>query len=270
MNTPPSLNSLSDDLTLALSLAKIADGISLDRFRADNLVVSTKPDRTNVTDADQSVERAIRATLQEKRPADGVLGEEYGTSEGGDSTAQRQWIIDPIDGTANFMRGVPGWATLISLEINGVPQIGVVSSPATNTRWWATRGGGAWKSVNEEPATPLKTSQVEKLEDAWLSFQSIMQWDQAGYLDELVTLTRSVWRDRAFGDSWSYMLLAEGLIDVAGEFDVKPYDLSAVITIVEEAGGRFSGIDGTPGAWNGNSLATNGLLHEEALAILSR
>nr|WP_208402611.1 inositol monophosphatase family protein [Lysinibacter cavernae] len=265
---------MSEDLALALALAAEADIISMERYRASDLTVATKPDRSNVTDADQSVERAIRSRLQTERPGDSILGEEYGVSAASDAfetkDGKRQWVIDPIDGTANFMRGVPGWATLISLEVDGVPQVGVVSSPSSNKRWWATRGGGAWMSTAGGQAQQLRVSAVAELSDAWLSFQSVMQWDEAGYLPELINLTRAVWRDRAFGDSWAYMLLAEGLIDVAGEFDVKPYDLSAVVTIVEEAGGRFSGINGEPGAWNGNSLATNGLLHEQALSILAR
>ncbi|WGD36658.1 inositol monophosphatase family protein [Lysinibacter sp. HNR] len=268
---------ITDDLTLALTLAEIADAISLARFQAHDLIISIKPDRSQVTDADKAVERAISDRLQQERPNDSILGEEYGTVEAGSHSASprartghRQWVIDPIDGTANFMRGVPGWATLISLEVDRVPQLGVVSAPATDTRWWATRGGGAWKEVAGEVPQRLRVSAIEQLGDAWLSFQSLAQWDQAGHLDTLVELSRKTWRDRAFGDSWSYMLLAEGLIDITAEFDVKPYDLSAVVTIVEEAGGRFSSIDGSPGAWQGNSLATNGLLHSQVLEIFNR
>ncbi|GAA3591215.1 histidinol-phosphatase [Klugiella xanthotipulae] len=257
---------LADDLALARELAARADALSLARYRAADLVVTTKPDSTNVTDADRAVEQAIRARLQQERPEDSILGEEFGI----EGASPRQWIIDPIDGTANYMRGIPGWATLISLEIDGIAQVGVVSAPAAQKRWWAARGAGAWLSDNGGEPRPLRVSGVSRLTDAWLSFQSLGQWDDAGYLDTLTALSRSVWRDRAFGDSWGYMLLAEGVIDIVGEFDVKPYDLSAVITIVEEAGGRFTGIDGTPGSHCGNSLATNGLLHQQALDILAR
>ncbi|HEY9423483.1 MAG TPA: histidinol-phosphatase [Microterricola sp.] len=256
--------SLADDLALAQELADIADAISFARFRSNDLEISTKPDRSFVTDADQAVERAIRARIAEARPADGILGEEYGTE--GDST--RQWIIDPIDGTANFLRGVPVWATLISLSIDGHPVLGVVSAPAMKSRWWAASGGGAF--IHEAGSEPrqLRVSGVRELSDSSISFNSIAQWDEAGYLDKLIALTRTVWRDRAYGDMWSYMLLAEGLIDVAGEFDVKPYDLAALVPIVEEAGGRFTSVTGEPGPWHGNALASNGLLHDAVLDAL--
>jgi len=274
---------LAEDLALALELADRADAVSLARFRAVDLDVQTKPDRTPVTEADLAVERAIRDRLAETRPDDGILGEEFGTE--GDTT--RQWIIDPIDGTANFLRGVPVWGTLIALAIDGVPVVGVASSPAMGRRWWAARGMGAWTSASagelgasEETAADaasarfpgarrLRVSGVEHLADASLSFQSLAQWRQAGHLDRLLTLSEQVWRDRAYGDLWSYALLAEGLIDITGEFDVKPYDLAALVPIVEEAGGRFTSIAGLPGPWHGSSLATNGRLHEAVLAVLA-
>lgn len=273
---------LVDDLELALELADRADAVSLGRFRAVDLDVQTKPDRTPVTEADLAVERAIRDRLAEERPGDGILGEEFGTE--GDVT--RQWIIDPIDGTANFLRGIPVWGTLIALAIDGVPVVGVASSPAMGRRWWAARGTGAWTvesaaeagaSSNERAdaasarfpgARRLHVSAVEELSDASLSFQSLAQWRQAGYLDRLLALGDLVWRDRAYGDLWSYMLLAEGLLDITGEFDVKPYDLAALVPIVEEAGGRFTSITGEPGPWHGSSLATNGRLHDAVLDVL--
>lgn len=279
---------LADDLELALELADRADAVSLGRFRAVDLDVQTKPDRTPVTEADLAVERAIRDRLAEARPGDGVLGEEFGTE--GDST--RQWIIDPIDGTANFLRGIPVWGTLIALAVDGVPVVGVASSPAMGRRWWAARGMGAWTiesaaeagasaeqpGATAEPADAasarfplgrrLRVSAVAELSDASLSFQSLAQWRQAGYLDRLLALGDRVWRDRAYGDLWSYMLLAEGLLDITGEFDVKPYDLAALVPIVEEAGGRFTSITGDPGPWHGSSLATNGHLHDAVLAVL--
>lgn len=259
--------SLTDDLNVAISLADAADAISRNRFRAIDLVVTTKPDRTPVTDADQAVERAIRDGLATSRPSDGILGEEYGT----EGPTDRQWIIDPIDGTANFLRGVPIWATLISLAIDGVPVLGVVSSPALGKRWWASTSGGAWMTDERTPdaaPTRLRVSQVSDLADASLSYNSIQQWDQAGHLDQLVALSRQVWRTRAYGDMWSYMMLAEGLIDVAGEFDLQPYDMAALAPIVEEAGGRFTSIDGQDGPWHGSALATNGLLHRPVLDAL--
>lgn len=257
--------SLADDLSLALALAGNADLISLDRFRAIDLKVTTKPDSTPVTDADQSVERSIRAGIEAARPLDSILGEEYGTA--GDS--RRQWIIDPIDGTANFLRGVPIWGTLIALAIDGVPVVGVVSSPALAKRWWAAKGSGAWAQADGEEPTRIGVSKVAELADASLSYNSLKGWDDAGYLDEVIDLSRAVWRSRAIGDVWSYMLLAEGTIDVVGEFDLQPYDVAAIIPIVEEAGGRFSSVTGEPGPWSGSALATNGLLHAEILDRLS-
>ncbi|SEC54744.1 histidinol-phosphate phosphatase [Paramicrobacterium humi] len=263
--TDASLADYQSDLHLALELADAADAISLPRFRATDLSVSTKPDRTHVTDADLAVERAIRALLAEKRPDDGILGEEYGTA----GSEQRQWIIDPIDGTANFLRGVPNWATLIALAVDGKPVVGVASAPAFGKRWWATSGGGAWLAEDGKPARRLHVSAVTDLGDASLSFQSIAQWDDAGHLDDLLTLQRAVWRDRAYGDMWSYGLLAEGLVDIVAEFDVKEYDIAPFAIIVEEAGGRFTAIDGDETIAGRSSLATNGLLHERVLAQLA-
>jgi histidinol-phosphatase len=272
----------AEDLALALELADLADAVSLSRFRAVDLAVQTKPDRTPVTEADLAVERTIRDRIAEARPGDGILGEEYGIE--GDST--RQWIIDPIDGTANFLRGVPVWGTLIALAIDGVPVIGVASSPAMGRRWWAARGAGAWTTATAEElgqmeqgadaasarfpgARRLRVSGVERLADASLSFQSLGQWRDAGALDRLLDLSQRVWRDRAYGDLWSYVLLAEGVIDLTGEFDVKVYDLAALVPIVEEAGGRFTSTTGESGPWHGNALATNGLLHDEVVAVLN-
>ncbi|HET6673080.1 MAG TPA: inositol monophosphatase family protein [Agromyces sp.] len=273
---------LAEDLALALELADLADAVSLARFRAVDLDVHTKPDRTPVTEADLAVERRIRDRLAEARPGDGILGEEFGIE--GDST--RQWIIDPIDGTANFLRGVPVWGTLIALAIDGVPVVGVASSPAMGRRWWAARGAGAWTtatagelgqtvegadaaSAGLPGARRLRVSGVERLADASLSFQSLAQWRDAGALDRLLELSQQVWRDRAYGDLWSYVLLAEGVIDLTGEFDVKVYDLAALVPIVEEAGGRFTSMTGESGPWHGTALATNGRLHDDVLAVLN-
>ena len=267
--TEPRMYSLSEDLNLALALADAADTISRARFTALDLVVTTKPDRTPVTDADQAVERAIRGLLAEQRPDDGILGEEFGII----GSTTRQWIIDPIDGTAGFLRGIPIWATLVSLAIDGVPVLGVVSAPALGKRWWAAAGSGAW-SIDTRTAddTPLRlrVSGIDTLAEASISYGSLQQWDAAGHLDELVDLSRQVWRTRAYGDMWSYMLLAEGHLDVAGEFDLQPYDMAALAPIVQEAGGTFTSVDGQPGPWHGSALATNGLLHAATLAVLNR
>lgn len=261
--TAPAMS--SDDLAFAIELADLADSISLARFRAADLTIQTKPDRTFVTDADQAVEDALRTKIESERPDDSFLGEESGRAERGD----RRWIIDPIDGTSNFLRGVPNWATLIGLEIAGSPTVGVVSAPAFAERWWAATGQGAWGQHTGDAPRKLQVSRVSDLEHASLSFQSIEQWDLAGYLQPLISLSRAVWRDRAYGDMWSYMLLAEGFVDIVAEFDVKPYDLSALIPIVREAGGTFTDIQGTPGAWNGSSLATNGALHDAVISTVS-
>lgn len=252
------------DLELALHMADRADAISAARFRAADLVVGLKPDHTHVTDADKAVEQELRGILAQQRPSDGILGEEFGTQGDG----RRQWILDPIDGTANYLRGVPVWGTLISLAVDGRPVLGVVSSPALHQRWWAQRDAGAWKSRDAGQAQRLHVSGIDSLTEASLSFQSIEQWEDAGALDALLRLRRLVWRDRAYGDMWAYMMLAEGLLDIVGEFDVKTYDLAALIPIVEEAGGRFTSVAGEEGPGHGSALATNGLLHPAVLAAL--
>lgn len=254
----------SSDLAFALELARLADSVSLPRYRSADLTIETKPDRTFVTDADTAVEHALRRRIETDRPDDSFFGEESGRTDKG----TRRWIIDPIDGTSNFLRGVPNWATLIALEVAGELTVGVVSAPAFNERWWAETGGGAWAQREGEAPRQLHVSGVSTLEHASLSFQSIEQWDVAGYLDSLIDLSRTVWRDRAYGDAWSYMLLAEGLVDIVAEFDVKPYDLGALVPIVREAGGRFSDVDGQDSVWNGSSLATNTTVHEAVLTTI--
>ncbi|GAA4184208.1 histidinol-phosphatase [Gryllotalpicola kribbensis] len=253
---------MTADLDFAHRLADAADAISTARFRANDLRVATKADRTHVTDADQAVERAIRELITAERPGDAIFGEEYGV----EGESNRQWIIDPIDGTANYLRGVPVWGTLIALAVDGEVVAGVASMPALRQRWWAAKGEGAWKRTGRHGGPEqLHVSATRALDEASISFQSIAQWDEAGYLEKLVALTRAVWRDRAYGDLWSYTLLAEGLIDVVGEFGVKAYDLAPLSLIVEEAGGRFTSVTGEPGPWHGSSLASNGLLHDELL-----
>jgi len=255
----------SPELAFALELADLADGISLPRFRAADLSVDTKPDRTFVTDADTAVERALRARIEEEFPEDGFYGEESGRADRG----SRRWIVDPIDGTSNFLRGVPNWGTLIALEAVGAPTVGVVSAPALASRWWAETGAGAWAESGGSAARRIRVSGVRDLEHASLSFQSLAQWREAGYLDRLLPLAEQVWRDRAYGDMWAYMLLAEGFVDIVAEFDVKPYDLAALAVIVREAGGSFTDIDGAESIWNRSSLATNGPLHEPVVSALS-
>ncbi|TAJ49786.1 MAG: histidinol phosphatase [Herbiconiux sp.] len=261
-------HSLHDDLALALLLADRADAISRERFRAGDLHVTTKPDRTPVTDADRAVEEAIRGEIERSRPGDSVYGEEFGVQ--GDSA--RQWIIDPIDGTANFMRGVPVWATLIALAVDGVPVVGVVSSPALGRRWWGATGLGAFTTDALDGGTDapraIRASGIASLGDASLSYNSFKGWDEEGRLPELTALARAVWRTRAYGEMWSYMMVAEGQLEIAAEFDLQPYDMAALVPIIEESGGRFTSAAGDAGPWGGSALATNGLLHDEVLAII--
>ncbi|WOF21802.1 histidinol phosphatase [Microbacterium betulae] len=256
---------LDADLAFALRLADAADAQTRHRFDAADLHVSRKADRTHVTDADLAAERAIRELIAAERPEDGVFGEEYGSSE----PTERRWIIDPIDGTANFLRGVPVWGTMIALDFDGYPRLGVVSSPALGRRWWAAEGLGAWTSADGENARAIRVSGVDDLDDASVSFQSISQWDGAGRLGQLIALSRRVWRDRAYGDVWSYMLLAEGRLELVAEFGVKEYDLAAAAAIVTEAGGRMTSVEGAPTIADGSALATNGILHDAFLELLA-
>lgn len=263
----------ADDLALALRLADEADAISHARYRAADLDVSLKADHTHVTDADRAVERRIRDLVATERPADDFFGEETGSSTPSGDQPHRQWIIDPIDGTANFLRGVPVWATLIALAVDGRPVVGVVSAPALGRRWWATEGGGAFAAEQTEgaaaPARLLRVSTVSALNGASLSYNGLQYWMDADRVPELLALASRVWRTRAYGDFWSYMLVAEGAVDISGEFDLQPYDMAALYPIVTEAGGRFGGIDGGDGIWHGSALATNGRLHDEVLAALA-
>ena len=246
------------DLELAMLLADAADETSLARFRALDLNIETKPDRTPVTDADRAVEQKLRDLIAEYRPSDSVIGEEFANS----SQSNRSWIIDPIDGTANYLRGVPVWASLIALRVDGVIVLSVVSAPALARRWWAERGLGAFTRDIDGSVRRCQVSKVASLTDSSISFNSIQQWDRAGLIDELVELTRNVWRDRAYGDFLSYMYLAEGLLEMVSEHDLKIYDIAALVPIVEEAGGRFSALGSELTDETSSVLATNGLLHE--------
>ncbi len=256
--------SYTDDLRLAHVLADDADSTSTSRFKALDLHVVNKPDLTPVTDADKSVEEGIRRTLSRARPRDAVLGEEQGST----GHSQRRWVVDPIDGTKNFVRGVPVWATLISLMVEDEVVLGVVSAPMLQRRWWAAKDGGAWTGRSLMKASECRVSDVSRLDDASLSYSSFSGWDDRDRLDAFMALARRCWRTRAYGDFWSYMLLAEGAVDLAAEPDLELYDMAALDVIVREAGGLFSSLDGTPGPLGGNALASNGRLHDQALAFL--
>jgi len=253
-----------DDLRLAHVIADQVDALTTSRFLAADLRVETKPDLTPVSDADRSAEELIRSQLRRTRPRDAVVGEEFEPTGHG----MRQWIVDPIDGTKNFVRGVPVWATLIALVDGGTPVLGVVSAPALNRRWWAATGTGTWTGRSLSSARRLSVSRVRSLGDASLSYSSIEGWEQRGRLDAFLDLGRAVWRSRAYGDFWSYMMVAEGSVDIATEPELAVYDMAALVPIVVEAGGRFTSLDGRDGPFGGNALATNGLLHDDVLTRL--
>jgi len=243
---------MGPDLLLAIELADTADAISLGRFRARDLVIETKPDATPVTEADRAVERELRAILARERPNDAILGEEEGVSGSG----ARRWIIDPIDGTRNYSRGVPVWATLIALEDAGVVTVGVVSAPALGRRWWAERGGGAWADGDR-----VHVSAIQRVEDAVLSF---------ALEQPIPSLAAQAWHARGYGDFWSHMLVAEGAID--GAYDaigVTQWDLAALQPIVEEAGGSFTDFKGVARIDGGSAISSNGHLHAALLEAVA-
>lgn len=253
-------------------MADAADKISLAGFRSSTLRVETKPDNTPVTEADQAVERELRSMLAAARPADGIMGEEYGEQPAAEGS--RRWVIDPIDGTKQFLRGIPSWATLIALETNDADgthtRVGVVSAPALGMRWWGSRGAGAFKT---DPASPtpfkLSVSAVRSLSDAVLSYSRVRDWAVRGDKEAaFLELYDAVWRSRAYGDFWSHMLVAEGAVDLGAEPELSRWDMAALQVIVEEAGGTFTDLEGNRGSSGGSLLSSNGVLHETALALL--
>lgn len=293
----PSLQSphapdLALDLALAQRIANLADEITMRRFLAVDLQVETKPDDTPVTEADREVERAAARFLTEESPGDALLGEEYGlrlpeqagldadpgssASVGSDQdgldralSRGRCWVIDPIDGTKNFLRGVPVWATLIALVVDGEPVVGVASAPAMARRWWGCAGAGAFTRDPDDQVRPIRTSRVADLADASLSYSDREGWD----VDAFERLTTGVWRTRAFGDFWSHLLVAEGAVDLAAEPELNAWDVAALVPIVREAGGTITAFDGSDAlraALDGRgALTSNGALHEAARALLA-
>ncbi|MBU6313116.1 MAG: histidinol phosphatase [Actinomycetales bacterium] len=251
-----------DDLALALRMADRADEMTLAAFRSEDLVIDTKPDLTPVTEADRGVERMVREMLAQERPEDPVVGEEYGgADEGG-----RRWIVDPIDGTKNFVRGVPVWATLIALAIDDEVVVGVVAAPALGRRWWAAKGSGAWTRGPEDSADRrCRVSAVSSLADASFSFSDGVGW-LPGTLEQMMG---SVWRTRGYGDFWSHMLVAEGHVDLAAEPELDIWDLAALVAVVEEAGGTITAFTGDGGILSGaGAITTNGHLHDAASRII--
>jgi histidinol-phosphatase len=235
--------------------------VTLRRFRARDLRVETKPDLTPVSEADHAAEELVRDRLASARPGDAILGEELGTA--GDS--HRRWIVDPIDGTKNYVRGVPVWATLLALEEEGEMRVGVVSAPALGHTWWAVRGGGAFGDGH-----PIGVSRVAAVEDAHLCYSDFKWWGRYGLQAEFEALAGRVWRTRGFGDFWSHILVAEGAADIAAEPVVALWDLAPLLVIVEEAGGRFTDLAGNRTAEGGSAVSTNGRIHDAVLQALAK
>ena len=282
MSNDKNLVDLQDDLALAHALADLADAISLDRYQAQDLVITTKPDNTPVTDADRAVETAIREALATHRNTDGLVGEEFGSDKG---TSGRYWVIDPIDGTKNFMRGVPTWATLIALvnvDASGVEEVivGIASAPALARRWSAAKGHGAFVRFNSGSVDDLSedfdsvsnekkisVSKVAKLSDASISYSDFVGWGDR--LEPFQKLLANAWRTRGIGDFWSHMLVAEGAVDVAIEPKLAVWDMAALDIIVREAGGAFTNIAGQNGPFGGSGVSTNGVLHNAVISGLN-
>jgi histidinol-phosphatase len=284
----------AEDLKLAHDLANVADKISIARFLATDLKIETKPDLTPVTDADQEIERELRKILEVQRPADGITGEEFGKSP---LSTNRRWIIDPIDGTKNYVRGVPVWATLIALMEGDEVVVGVVSAPALFRRWFSQKDGGAYlqlgggsaqlgggsaqtvsdTSSQMQSVRKLNVSGISKLADASLSISTFATPNVLGRNDGwgdkqkgLLSLADQLWRVRGYGDFWSHLLVAEGAIDIAAEPSLALWDMAPLSLIVKEAGGRFSDFMGVDGPNGANAVTTNGLLHEEVLGIFAK
>ncbi len=269
---------LQDDLALAHALADLADAITLNRYQAQDLVITNKPDNTPVTDADRAVETAIREALATHRQTDGLVGEEFGSDKG---TSNRYWVIDPIDGTKNFMRGVPTWATLIALvnvDSSGIEEVvvGIASAPALARRWSAAKGLGAYVRFNSGSADDLweefdassnekkiSVSKVAKLSDASISYSDFVGWGDR--LEPFQKMLANAWRTRGIGDFWSHMLVAEGAVDVAIEPSLAVWDMAALDIIVREAGGAFTNTAGQNGPFGGSGVSTNGALHNAVI-----
>jgi histidinol-phosphatase len=247
-----------EDLALALELATVADAITLPRFRALDLAVETKPDLTPVTEADRAAEQELRQVLAERHPNDAVLGEEEGETPG---SSGRRWILDPIDGTKNYSRGIPVWGTLVALEEAGEIVVGVVSAPALGRRWWAAQGQGAFAD-----GTPIHVSRISRIEEAVVSYR-----DARSHLghDGVSELVARAWHAATYSDFWAHVLVAEGSVDAALEPVMNPWDIAAVKVIVDEAGGRMTDFTGAPRIDSGTGISTNGLLHDELLAAVA-
>ncbi len=259
---------LDDDLRFAHVLADSADAVNMDRFKGLDLSMWARPDLTAVTDAENAVEKLVRGQLRRSRPRDAVLGAGDGLEGGG----PRCWVVDAITGLENYVRGVPVWATqicLLEVSAGGYrPIVGVVSAPALARRWWAAKDHGAFTGRSLTSASRLRVSGVSNLTDASFAYSTVTAWEEDGRLNSFLALSRDVWRTRAYGEFWSYMMLAEGAIDSCADPRLSPSDLAANAVIVTEAGGTVTGFDGTPGPLSGGAVASNGLLHNELLEYL--
>jgi len=299
MSTDKGSIDLLDDLALAHALADMSDAITLDRYQAQDLVVTNKPDNTPVTDADRAVETAIREALATHRETDGLVGEEFGSDKG---SSGRYWVIDPIDGTKNFMRGVPTWATLIALVQvdtagNEEVVVGIASAPALARRWAAAKGYGATvrfnsgntdfeggdtsgddfaysdsgSDFNSHVLAPsekkISVSNVSSLTDASISYSDFVGWGER--LEPFQKMLAKAWRTRGIGDFWSHMLVAEGAVDVAIEPSLAVWDMAALDIIVREAGGTFTNTAGQNGPFGGSGVSTNGVLHNAVITGLN-
>ena len=282
MSTANGSTQILDDLALAHALADLADAITLDRYQAQDLVITTKPDNTPVTDADRAVETAIREALATHRSTDGLVGEEFGSDKG---SSGRYWVIDPIDGTKNFMRGVPTWATLIALvEVDAAGSeevvVGIASAPALTRRWAAAKGHGATVRFNsgdtdfvdtesDDESTEgvsekkISVSKISSLTDASISYSDFVGWGDR--LEPFQKMLAAAWRTRGIGDFWSHMLVAEGAVDVAIEPSLALWDMAALDIIVREAGGSFTNTAGHSGPFGGSGVSTNGILHNAVI-----
>jgi histidinol-phosphatase len=256
------MSGLAELLQVALRASDDADAISLSGFTSRSFGVSRKADNSEVTDIDRATEQAIVASLTSARPDYGIFGEEYGVS--GPADAEYQWVIDPIDGTTNFVRGVPVWATLIALVHNGIPVLGVVSAPAMGFRWWATQGGGAFFN-----GTRIHASATATISEAHVSTTPNAGWHAVGGIPKLVQLQTDALRARGFGDFWQHMLVAQGAIDVAVDvIGLQPYDNAAIYPIVQEAGGTITNRFGNANWRADSSVSSNGVLHAEVISRL--
>jgi histidinol-phosphatase len=264
VNDSPDIDNWDSDLQLALDLADAADEVAMRHYLSADLHVETKPDQTPVTEADKGTEQVIRAGLQQQRSDDVVWGEEFG----GEGEADRRWIVDPIDGTKNYVRGVPIWCTLIGLQSGDEFVVGVASAPAMGRRWWASTGRGAWTRDVNHRVRRLSCSGISQISDASFSYSDEEYWRERGSYGGLRQLVDQSWRTRAYGDFLSHVLVAEGAVDIAAEPALMPWDMAALIPIVTESGGKITDFEGQAPLFGGCAVTTNNHLHDAVLSVL--